>query len=85
MREASADMHRTRRATLWLCLLITCGLVLVEAANAHLFYVASISQPSCVAHLHQGETTNQPGRFAAADSSCSSPLGSARPKEGSEP
>ena len=74
MTEAFADMRRTRRASLWLCLLIASGLILVAAANAHLFYVASISQPSCVAHLRQGETTNQSGRFAAADSSCVSPL-----------
>jgi hypothetical protein len=83
MKEVCADMLRTRRATLWLCLLIASGLVLVAAANAHLLYVASISQPSCVVHLRQGETTNQPGRFAAADSSCSSPLGAA-PARGRE-
>jgi hypothetical protein len=74
MKQASAEMRRTRRATLWVGLLIASGLVLVAAANAHLVYLASRSQPSCVAHLRPGETTNQPGRFAAADSSCSSPL-----------
>lgn len=80
MKHASADMHRTRRATLRLCLLIAGGLVLVAAANGHLLYVASVSQPSCVAHLRQGETTNQSGRFAAADSSCASPPSSAPAK-----
>jgi hypothetical protein len=80
MTEAFADMRRTRRASLWLCLLVASGLILVAAANAHLFYVASISQPSCVAHLRQGETTNQSGRFAAADSSCASPLSPAPAK-----
>ena len=83
MMKAFADMRTKRRATFWLCLLITSGLVLVAAANAHLLYVASLSQPSCVAHLRQGETANQPGRFAAAESSCSSPLSPA-PARGKE-
>jgi hypothetical protein len=62
-------------------LLIAAGLVLVAAANSHLLYVASVSQPSCVAHLRQGETANQPGRFAAADSSCPSSPASAEGRE----
>ena len=74
MTDLSADMRRAGRARLWLCLLIASGLLLVVAANAHLVYVASISRPACVAHLRQGEGSNEFGLFSAAQSACSSPL-----------
>jgi hypothetical protein len=71
MTDLSAEMRRTGRATLWLCLLVSSGLLLVAGANAHLIYVASLSQPACVDHVRQGERTGEPGRFSAAQSSCS--------------
>ncbi len=44
------------------------GIALLLAANAHLVYVAMISQPECVAHTRQGEGDGQ--HFSAAKSSC---------------
>jgi hypothetical protein len=76
MSDLSPNLRRSGRATLWLRLLIASGLCLVVAANAHLVYVASISQPDCVSHLRQGEGSGQSGLFSAAQSSCSSPLAS---------
>ena len=38
------------------------------AANAHLLYVAILSQPDCVAHAKTGQ--GAPGQFSAAKSSC---------------
>jgi hypothetical protein len=73
MTDISPGVQRRGRATLQLCLLIAFGLLLVIAANAHLFYVASISQPDCVVHLRQGEGSSELGLFSAAQSSCSSP------------
>jgi len=47
---------------------VALGLVLFAAANAHLIYVAVVSQPACVDHL---ETLgNAPGVYRAAKSSC---------------
>jgi len=68
-----AGVQRRNRSTLRLRLLIAFGLLLVIAANAHLFYVASISQPDCVVHLRRGEGSGQLGLFSAAQSSCSPP------------
>ena len=59
----------SRSLRLWL--LIASGLALVLAANAHLVYVATTSQPACVAHLRQGDGDAGRGRFSAAQSSCS--------------
>lgn len=73
MTNTPADMRETGRAARWLCLLIASGLLVIVGANAHLVYVASISQPACVSHLRQGEG-GEPGLFSAAQSSCSSPL-----------
>jgi len=53
---------------IWLPLALAAAAVL--AANAHLIYVATKSQPPCVAHLQQGE--GRAGQFSAAQSSCSS-------------
>jgi hypothetical protein len=66
--------RRSRSLRLWL--LIAAALALVLAANAHLVYVATISQPACVAHLRQGEVRQGEGgagrgQFSAAQSSCS--------------
>lgn len=50
-------------------LLVAAGVALFIAANAHLIYVATISQPDCVAHVRHGE--GSPNNFSAAASSCS--------------
>jgi hypothetical protein len=75
MTDLSADMRKTGRTTFWIGLVIACLLVVV-AANAHLVYVATISQPDCIAHVRQGEGSGELGRFAAAQSSCASPTAS---------
>jgi uncharacterized membrane protein len=54
---------------LWLLLAITAAIVV--AANVHLIYVATTSQPACVTHLRQGEGDSARGLFSAAESSCS--------------
>ena len=72
MTNLPSDAPKTGRATLWLGLLAACLLVVV-AANAHLVYVAVVSQPDCVAHVSQGEG-RELGRFSAAQSSCAAPL-----------
>lgn len=42
----------------------------VLLANAHLVYVASTSQPQCVAHSRADGAAKAPGAFDAAKSSC---------------
>jgi hypothetical protein len=56
------------RIALWL--LIGGGLALVAGANAHLVYVASVSQPDCISHLRPGESSDSRSTFSAAKSSC---------------
>lgn len=46
------------------------GLILLMAANLHLVYVATISQPDCVAHARQKDDISGRGQFRAAVSSC---------------
>ena len=61
---------RTRgKPAVWLWVLVVCGVVGLLAANAHLLYVASASQPACVSHLR--EASDAPGLYRAAKSSCS--------------
>jgi hypothetical protein len=57
---------------LWVLLAV--GAVVFIAANAHLIYVATMSQPACLTHLKQGEGDATRGLFSAAQSSCPSPL-----------
>jgi hypothetical protein len=71
-----ADTGQRSRTILRLWLLVTIAVAVMIAANAHLVYVATSSQPECVAHLRQGEGT--PSRFSAAQSSCSPVLPSRR-------
>lgn len=67
---AKTDQKRkSRPLRLWL--LVAAVLALVLAANAHLIYVATASQPPCVAHVRQGEGSPTHGQFSAAQSSCS--------------
>ena len=56
---------------LWVLLAVAAAVFI--AANAHLIYVATMSQPACLAHLKQGEGDATRGRFSAAQSSCSPP------------
>ncbi|WP_246799337.1 hypothetical protein [Bradyrhizobium sp. CCBAU 51753] len=63
-----------RRALLLLWMLFAAAVVLVfVAANAHLIYVAAMSQPACVTHLKHGQGDAARGQFSAAVSSCAPP------------
>ena len=53
-----------RRAAIWL--LVGACLLLVIGANAHFLYVATMSQPDCVAHVRHGEGVPAQGVFSAA-------------------
>jgi hypothetical protein len=64
---ANPTRARTKTA-IWL--LVAAGLLLLAAANAHLVYVATASQPDCVAHLKQGQGDAARGLFSAAGSAC---------------
>lgn len=69
MSEAGAAMKYIKpKSALWV--LVGTGLLLVLIANSHLVYVAVTSQPECVAHLREGESSTKPGQFRAASSSC---------------
>jgi len=59
----------SKRVVIWL--LVGFGLTLLGAANAHLVYVAVVTQPDCVAHLRSGEGKAAPSSFSAATSACS--------------
>jgi methionine-rich copper-binding protein CopC len=59
---------RSPKVVLWLA--VCAGLLLVIGANAHLVYMAVMSQPECVAHARVGETAPDDARFGAARSSC---------------
>ena len=67
---------RMSKAAIWL--LVGAGLLLVAAANWQLVAVAIRSQPDCVAHLPLGDGKAVPGRFSAAESSCSQTEGPQR-------
>ena len=71
MSELAIDPRR-RKTTLLVWLLVACGVIALLAANAHLLYVASASQPACVSHLR--DAGDGPGQFRAAKSSCSPAL-----------
>ena len=66
-RRRSDEAIRTK-PLLWAA--IGAGLLLVLIANAHLVYMAVMSQPECVAHVRQGEGVREQGKFSAARSSC---------------
>ena len=69
MSDTGAAMGQFRtRAVVWAA--IGAGLLLVLIANAHLVYMAVMSQPECVAHVRQGEGAPKDGKFSAARSSC---------------
>ncbi len=54
------------RGRVLVTLLVVAVTALVIGANAHMLYVATVSQPDCVAHLKPGES----GGFAAARPAC---------------
>ena len=60
-----------RRRSFRLWIVVAAALALVLAANAHLVYVATTSQPACVSHVRHGEGGAERGQFNAAQSSCS--------------
>jgi hypothetical protein len=56
------------RVALWV--LIAGAVLLVAGANAHLVYVATMSQPDCVRHVRVGDAGST--QFTAAQSTCTS-------------
>ena len=68
-----ATAGKRLRTTTRIWLLLAAAVAVVLAANAHLIYVATMSQPACLTHLKQGEGDATRGLFSAAHSSCSPP------------
>lgn len=56
-----------QKAIIWIA--VGAGIAVLLAANLHLVYVATSSQPECVAHARPGESNST--QFSAAKSSCS--------------
>ena len=73
MNEPAANARPGRPVHLRLWLVVALAAAAFVAANAHLIYVATISQPACVTHLRQGEASVERGLFSAAQSSCPPP------------
>jgi anti-sigma-K factor RskA len=67
----TTDPGKRARTPSWVWLTLALMAVVVLAANAHLIYVATRSQPACVAHVRQGDAAAERGQYAAAQSSCS--------------
>jgi hypothetical protein len=57
------------RARTAIALSVLAALLLLVGANAHLVYVAVMSQPDCVDHVRKGDA--EKGSFRAAKSACS--------------
>lgn len=70
----SALPIRRLRARTVVGLSLLAALLLLAGANAHLVYVAVMSQPDCVDHVRQGNAVA--GSFRAAKSACSPGVGS---------
>lgn len=63
---STAPAHAgSRRWLVWT--LVSAGLLLLAVANAHLVWVAVMSQPDCVAHSRTGGENHQ---YRAAKSAC---------------
>lgn len=58
------------RELLFIRVVISTAVLALIAANAHLVYVAVMSQPDCVQHIHGGDVVPGRGGFSAAQSSC---------------
>lgn len=63
-----ADRALRKRTRLIFGLIVTASVLLLVLANFHLFYVATMSQPECIAHLKTSGAAS--GSFRAATSSC---------------
>ena len=68
---ASNSRSSSIRAKAGIWLIFGSAVLLLIAANWHLVYVATTSEPGCVAHVRRGENPPQSGQFSAAESSCS--------------
>jgi hypothetical protein len=68
---ATTDLRKQTGMPRWAWLLLALVAAAFLAANAHLVYVATESQPACVAHTRPGGASLERGQFAAAQSSCS--------------
>ncbi len=68
MSRAAKNSARRWKPRLLIGLAVAAGLLVVIGANAHLVYVATRSQPSCVPHLKAVDETK--GTFRAAKSAC---------------
>jgi hypothetical protein len=66
--EANTAGRRTR---LIVGLIAGIGVLLLLGANAHLVYVATMSQPACVPHVRLGQDPPAAGAYPAAQSACS--------------
>ena len=51
-------------------MLAIAAVAILILANAHLVYVATTTQPRCVAHVKAGDPAQSAGSFSAAGSSC---------------
>jgi len=65
----TTDVRRRTRPSIRIWLLVALAIAVVLAANAHLIYVATMSEPACVDHLRPGEA-RAARQFSAAESSC---------------
>lgn len=68
--SAPAGTSRHRQYNNWRLIslsLAAAGAALLIAANAHLVYVALVSQPECVSHV---KSAGENGTFRAARSAC---------------
>lgn len=68
-----SDKRQRARPVISLWVLLVVAAAVFITANAHLIYVATMSQPACLTHLKQGEGDATRGLFSAAESSCSPP------------
>ena len=59
---------RRKRIKIAVVIIVSAGIAVFAAANAHLVYVAVTSQPECVPHGKAGAPTGGP--LQAAKSSC---------------
>ncbi len=62
-------VRRTVRTRTIVWLAVLAGVLTVLLANAHLMYVAAVSQSACIDHVVGGDAA-EPGRFSAAHSAC---------------
>lgn len=61
---------RLSRQRLFALALVGLALAAVVFANAHLLYVATRSQPTCVPHAKAGDAPSPAAPFSAARPSC---------------